>query len=94
MKYGKFKKHLEDSGVADSFVSLCLKRIGEVELRYGEDMEALVVDDDTMIAALKQLEWKVEKNDLDNYQNALKHYYHMVHGHEFPSRGFGNRRIK
>ncbi len=47
-----------------------------------------------MYQALKDLEWKISKDDLDNQQNTLRHYYEMVHGHKFPMRVMGNRRLK
>jgi len=94
LEYGRFKSYLDGLGLESSFVALCLKRVGEVEQRYGKDIEILVVDDDAMVVTLEQLEWKVEKNDLDNYQNAIKHYYKMVHGCKFQWHVLGNRRLK
>ncbi len=49
-----------------------------------------MVMEDTLIA----LEHTISRDDLDNYQNVLRHYYEMVHGHKFPMRVMGNRRLK
>lgn len=94
MNYTQFEKYLRDLGLAESFVSLCLHRIQEVERAFGKDVAVLIQNDTAMEQSLRDLEWNIGKNDLDNYQNALKHYYKMVHGKDFPGRAFGNRRLK
>ena len=94
MNYTQFERYLLDLEYAESFVSQCLRRIQETERAFGNTVETLVHDVVTMEQSLRDLEWKISKNDLDNYQNSLRHYYKMVHGEDFPGRAFGNRRLK
>lgn len=94
MNYSKIKAYLLGKGRNPKFVDLCLKRMDEVEKAFGKDIEKLVINDESMKTALTELEWRIGKDDLDNYQNVLRHYYEMIHGEEFPFGGFGNRRLK
>ena len=94
MQYEKFRQYLVAKGNNLVFVNQCLRRAGVVENAYGRSIDELVQDDATMYQALKDLEWKISKDDLDNHQNTLRHYYEMVHGHKFPMRVIGNRRLK
>ena len=94
MDYTKFEQYLIGQGLAPSFVSLCLKRADTIERAYGEDIGSLVCNDMCMDQTLRNLEWKVEKNDLDNYQNVLRHYYKMMHRQDFSGKNYGNRRLK
>lgn len=94
MNYSKMKDYLIGKELSPRFVDLCLKRVDEVEQAFGKDIEKLVLDDESMKTSLTELEWRIHKNDLDNYQNVLRHYYEMIHGEEFPFGGFGNRRLK
>ncbi len=93
MQFEKFRQFLLQRH-QQSFVDLCIKRAGTIEDAYGRSIDDLVQDDATMQQALKDLEWKVSKDDLDNHQNTLRHYYAMVHGHKFPMRITGNRRLR
>ena len=94
MQYEKFSQYLDSSGKDRAFANLCLKRAEAIENDFGRSIDELVQDDATMYQTLKDLEWKISKDDLDNYQNTLRHYYEMVHGHKFPVRVIGNRRLK
>lgn len=94
MQYEKFCQYLVAKGNNLVFANQCLRRAGTVENAYGRSIDELVQDDATMYQALKDLEWKISKDDLDNHQNTLRHYYEMVHGHKFPMRVTGNRRLR
>ncbi len=94
MQYEKFRQYLVGEGNDLAFVKLCLKRAGVIENAYGCSIDELVHDDATMYQTLKDLEWMISKDDLDNYQNTLRHYYEMVHGEKFPIRVTGNCRLK
>ena len=94
MHYEKFRQYLVAKGNNLVFVNQCLRRAEVVENAYGRSIDELVQDDATMYQALKDLEWKISKDDLDNHQNTLRHYYEMVHGHKFPMRVMCNRRLK
>ena len=94
MQYANFRQHLVANGKDRSFVNLCLKRADVIETAYGRTIDELVQDDVTMYQTLKDLEWKISKDDLDNHQNTRRHYYEMVHGYKFPMRVTGNRRLK
>lgn len=94
MQYEKFCQYLVAKGNNLVFANQCLRRAGAVENAYGRSIDELVQDDATMYQALKDLEWKISKDDLDNHQNTLRHYYEMVHGHKFPMRVTGNRRLR
>ena len=93
MKYEIFRQYLMQEH-KQSFVDLCLRRAETIEKAYGRAIDELVQDDATMYQTLRDLEWKISKDDLDNQQNTLRHYYEMVHGQEFPMRVTGNRRLK
>jgi len=94
MNYSKIKAYLLGRGRKPTFVDRCLGRIDEVEEAFGKDIEKLVFNDESMKKTLTELEWRIGKNDLDNYQNVLRHYYEMIHGEDFPFCVFGNRRLK
>ncbi len=94
MQYEKFRQYLVAKGEGQTFVRSCLKGAEVVENAYGLTIDELVHDDATMYHALKDLEWKISKDDLDNHQNTLRHYYEMIHGHGFPMRVKGNRRLR
>ena len=94
MQYEKFRRYLVGRGKNLVFVNQSLGRAGVIEKAYGRSIDELVQDDATMHQTLKELEWKISKDDLDNYQNTFRHYYEMVHGHKFPVRVMGNRRLK
>lgn len=93
MHYEKFRQFLQQRH-RQSFVDLCIRRASLVENAYGRSIDELVQNDVTMQKALVDLEWRVGKDDLDNYQNTLRHYYEMLHGHKFPMRIMGNRRFR
>lgn len=93
MRYSAFEKYLR-GGAKDSFVRLCLGRVQKIESAFGKVIDELVSDDAATYQTLSELEFRIEKDDLDNYQNVVKHYYKMVHGHECPVRVSGNRRLK
>ena len=93
MQYERFKQFILRSNKLP-FVNLCLKRGQEIESAYGHSIDELVRDDTAMCQTLVDLEWKIGKSDLDNYQNTLRHYYEMIHGHKFPGCGYGNKRLK
>ena len=93
MEYERFKAFIL-RGRQLAFAKLCLKRAQDIESAYGCTIDELVRDDDTMRQALVDLEWKISKVDLDNYQNTLRHYYEMVHGCRFSGRVSGNRRLE
>ena len=92
MNYRKFHRFMSERSHV-SFVKLCLKRAQDIEAAYGRSIDDLVQDDNTMYQALVDLEWRIGKSDLDNYQNVLRHYYEMAHGHSFTGRVLGNRRL-
>lgn len=94
MRYFAFEKYLRGGGAKDSFVRLCLDRVLKIEYAYGKGIDELVSDDAATCQTLSELESRIEKDDLDNYQNVVKHYYKMVHGHGCPVRVLGNRRLK
>ena len=94
MQYEKFRQYLVCKGNSLPFVDQCLRRVGVIENAYGRSIDELVQDDATMYQTLKDLEWKISKDDLDNYQNTLRHYYEMIQGHKFPMRVTGNCRLK
>ena len=94
MQYENFRQYLVANGKDHAFVNLCLKRADVIENAYGRTIDELVQDDVTMCQTLKDLEWKISKDDLDNYQNTLRHYYEMVHGYKFLMRVMGNRRLR
>ena len=94
MQYEKFRQYLVAQGNDPAFVNQCLRRAEVVENAYGRSIDEMVQDDATMYQTLKDLEWKISKDDLDNYQNTLRHYYEMVHGYKFPLRVTGNRRLR
>ena len=94
MQYEKFRQCLVRRGNNLVFVNQSLGRAEVIEKAYGRSIDELVQDNATMYQTLKDLEWKISKDDLDNYQNTLRHYYEMVHGHKFPMRVMGNRRLK
>ena len=93
MEYERFKQFIL-RGNQLSFAELCLKRAQDIEFAYGHSIDELVQDDAVMCKTLIDLEWKIGKQDLDNYQNTLRHYYEMVHGHKFPMRITGNSRLR
>lgn len=93
MQYEKFRQYLLQ-GHKQSFVDLCLRRAETIENAYGRVMDELTRDYVEMEDALIALEHKIGRDDLDNYQNVLRHYYEMVHGQRFPMRVTGNRRLR
>lgn len=93
MQYEKFRQYLLQ-GHKQSFVDLCLRRAETIENAYGRTIDELTGDDMVMEDTLIALEHTISRDDLDNYQNVLRHYYEMVHGHKFPMRVTGNRRLK
>ena len=50
------------------FISQCMGKMTKIEEAYGESIDDLVATDESMLKALRDLEWKVGKDDLDNYQ--------------------------
>ena len=93
MQYEKFRQYLLQ-GHKQTFVDLCLRRAETIENAYGREMDELTKDDVEMEDALIALEHEIARDDLDNYQNVLRHYYEMVHGHKFPMHVIGNRRLR
>ena len=93
MQYEKFRQYFLQ-GHKQSFVDLCLRRTETIENAYGRAIDELTGDDMLMEDTLIALEHKIGRDDLDNYQNVLRHYYKMVHGHKFPVSVMGNRRLK
>ena len=93
MQYEKFRQYLLQ-GYKQSFADLCLRRAETIENAYGRTIDELTGDDMVMEDTLIALEHTISRDDLDNYQNVLRHYYEMVHGHKFPMRVTGNRRLK
>lgn len=94
MRYSAFMNYLRGRGCQETFVRLCLDRVQKIEHAFGKYIDDLVSDDAATCQTLMELEYRIEKDDLDNYQNAVKHYYKMVHGRECPVRVPGNRRLK
>ena len=56
-----------------------------IEELFGKSLEELTCTDSTMQDALISFQTVMrERGRLDNYQNALHHYYKMLNGHEYP----------
>ena len=94
MRYSAFMNYLRGRGCQETFVRLCMDRVQKIEYAFGKDIDDLVSDDVATYKTLTELGYRIEKDDLDNYQNAVKHYYKMAHGCECPVRVPGNRRLK
>lgn len=74
-------KHLTERAIAKRLVEAAR---AEVAVREAISLETIVRDDGLMLFALKYLRALPGKKQHDPMGNALRKYYQMVNGREFP----------